>query len=985
MLEFDLQSEMVDRKEDMEELQAYLDRAAGGQGSTVLLSGEAGIGKTRLVNELKRDARSKGFQVLSGYSLHESYTPYMPFLDALRSGDLESLFSEEAPRVEAVYLVTDSGLLVKEVLREETKLDADIFASMLSTVGDFVKESLSMLSGEEKEGALNRLGYENYQILIESGPDTNLAVIITGKENEFLIEDMREILLKASMEYGSVLKDWDGDEEKVEGIEEFLQPLIASGKYNGVYYGKEDPKARRNLLFENVSLGLMRQSQTTPTLLCLEDLQWADPSSLALMHYVARNTRKCKLLVLGTYRPEDVTAREGKSHPLVETMQLMSREELYEHVELQRLPKESVHEFLFALFGDVDFDDDFIDRMYKETEGNPLYILELAKLMVDEGVIQPHDDVWKLSKDLEDVDIPSKIHDVILRRLDRVEKEERKVLDYASVTGEMFTSLVLASALDMKRVHLLERLKVLEKSHKLVHPNKGGYKFDHAKVREVLYNEIPTELRTEYHTIIAETIEDLNKDNLEEVIGDLAFQYYHCRNKEKARIYLVRAAEKAKRLYSNEEAIRFFTEALEFEEDSQKRMDIFESLGAVYDLVGYYDKSLETYNSALELAEEKKKRAKIKSNIGEVYEIMGDHDNSIKLYSEALDLVKEGECIEKGLALSGIGIVCWDKGEYDEALEHYEKSLEIMSMMGDEEGVARSLNNMGNVYLHRGEYDKALEQFHKSLGIAEKSGDLGLIARFLGNIGALHHHKGEYDKALQHYKKSLGILEKIGDQQGIAYLLNNIGVIYEDRGEYDRALQHYKKSLGILEKIGDQQVVIASLHNIGLVHKYVEDYDGALEYYEKSLEMSRRIGHQIGMAYNYCGIAEIHFKKKDIKKAKKYCNLAYEISKEIGVQEYVADSMRILGMIHREQEKWEESAENFTECVKICKEIGKEKELGESHFEFGLMWREKGDADNARRNLEQAVEIFEKLKLDKELDSAREALAELEVSPEAGF
>ncbi|MFQ5883923.1 MAG: tetratricopeptide repeat protein [Thermoplasmata archaeon] len=977
MLEFDLQSEMVDRKEDLEELRSYLDRAAGGQGSTVLLSGEAGIGKTRLVNELKRDARSKGFQVLSGYSLHESYTPYMPFLEALRSGDLQSLFSEEAPRVEAVYLVTDSGLLVMEVLREETKLDADIFASMLSTVGDFVKESLSMLSGEEKEGALNRLGYENYQILIESGPDTNLAVIITGKENEFLIEDMREVLLKTDMEYGSVLKDWDGDGEKVEDIENFLQPLIASGKYNGVYYGKEDPKARRNLLFENVSLGLMRMSQSTPTLLCLEDLQWADPSSLALMHYVARNTRKCKLLVLGTYRPEDVAAREGKSHPLIETLQLMSREELYEKVELQRLPKESMHEFLFALFGDVDFDDNFIDRMYKETEGNPLYILELAKLLVDEGVIQTHDDVWKLSKDLEDVDMPSKIHDVIVRRLDRVEKEERKVLDYASVTGEMFTSPVLASALDMKRVHLLERLKVLEKTHKLVHPNEGGYKFDHAKVREVLYNEIPQELRKEYHTTIAETIEDLNKDNLEEVIEDLAFQYYHCRNKEKARIYLVRAAERAKRLYSNEEAIRFFSEALEFEQDAQKRREIFEGLGDVYEHIGDFDKSLESFESALELSEENRKRADILTDLGEVYENRGEHDKAIRTYNEALDLVKGEGCKEEGLALSGIGVVHWSRGEYSNALENCEMGLEILEKIGNQRGIAYSLNNIGNVYLGKGEFDTALENYRKCLEIGEKTGNQRDIAHILGNIGAVHLQRGEYKKALEHFRKSSEILEKIGDQQGIAYSLNNIGVLHEDTGEYDKALEHYRRSLEIVEKIGDQQVIATTLHNIGLVHNYTGEYDKALKQYERSLELSEKIGYQVGMAYNYCGIAEIYFKKEEQETALDFCNRAFELSEEIGVKEFVSDSRRIFGMIYCKQKNWEKSAENFKQSVEICREIGREKELAESYYEFGLMWKDKGDAGNAKENLNKAFEIFNRLGLDKELENVRKALGDL--------
>jgi predicted ATPase len=977
MLEFDLESEIVDRKESLEELRSYLEMAAEGQGRTVLLSGEAGIGKTRLVNEVKREASSRGFQVLYGYGLHESFTPYMPFMDALRSGDLESLFAEEVPKVEAAYLVTDSGLLIKEVLREETRLDADIFASMLSTVGNFVKESLSILSGEEKEGALNRLGYQNFQILIESGPDTNLAVIITGKENEFLIEDMREVLSKTNVKYGSILKEWDGDEDKVAGIERLLQPLITSGKYDGVHYGRKDPKARRNLLFENVSLGLMRQSQTTPTLLCLEDLQWADPSSLALMHYVSRNTRKCKLLILGTYRPEDITTKEGESHPLVETMQLMNREELYEQVELGRLPKESVSEFLAALFGDVDFGAKFIDVMYKETEGNPLYILELGKLLVDEGVIQSRDGVCQLSKDLEDVDIPSKIQDVIVRRLDRVEREGRKVLDYASVTGELFTSPVLASALNVERIQLLEQLKVLEKTHKLVHPNEGGYKFDHAKVKEVLYNEIPAELRMEYHSIIAETIEGLNKDNLEEVVGDLAFHYLHCKNKEKARVYLVRAAEKAKRHYSNEEAIRFFAEALEFEDDTQKRREIFRDLGDVYELIGDLDKSLESYERVLELSQERRERADILVDIGELYENKGEHDKAIETNQKALELVKGEKCREEGLALSGIGDVYCGKGDFDRSLQYCQKGLEILKGMGDQKGIAHSLNNMGNVHIQRGEFDLALEDYRKSLEIGEKTGNQRDIAHILGNIGAVYLQRGEYEMALEHFRMSLDIFDRMGDQQGIAYSLNNIGVMHEDLGEYEKALDHYRKSLEIVEKTGEQQVMAASLHNIGLIHKCTGEYDQALKQYQRSLELSEKIGYLVGVAYNYCGIAEIYYKKGDLEKALSFCNQAFEMSEDIGVMEYVSDSRRIFGMIYREKKNWEQSAENFRKSVEICREVGREKELAESHFEFGLMWKDKGDAENARENLNRAVEIFNKLGLNRELETARKALGNL--------
>lgn len=650
MQNLDFQSKMVGRESELTELQAYLDKAGDGEGSTVFISGEAGIGKTRLVNELKQVAQEREFQILSGNSMYESLTPFMPLMEALKAGGLEFLFAEEAPRVEAVYLVAHSGLLVKEVVRRETKLDPDLFSSVLTTLSEFASQSLSNLLGEQKEGTLNSLGFENYRILIKSRKNTNLVVIISGRENEFLINDMKEIFRKTDERYGKILENWDGDEKKVADIEELLKPLITSGKYDGIYYGKEDPKIRRNLLFENVSMGLIRYSKATPTLMCIEDLQWADPSSLALIDYISRKTRKSGLFVVGTFRPEEITTVDGKSHPLKGTMQLMDREDLYEKMELKRLPEGSMDEFLFALLGKSDFTIEFKNRIYQETEGNPLFVIQLIKYMVDERIILEDKGKWKLTKDIKDFEIPSKIYNVIERRLNRLEKEERRVLDYASIIGETFTSSILTYALDTNRTQMLEQLKGLEHTHRLIHSHDGKFKFDHAKIKEVLYTEIPKELRMGYHSIIASSIEDLNKDNLDEVIGDLAFHYYRCRNREKALPYLIKTAEKAKKDYSNEEAVMFYNQALELEEDTQKRMEIFRGLGDVHFLIGDHEKSVKSYKTAFELAELALILEKTSKERHEKVEDFKNIKETIEMHDLPEDLkLKGNHCIDEAI------------------------------------------------------------------------------------------------------------------------------------------------------------------------------------------------------------------------------------------------------------------------------------------------------------------------------------------------
>jgi predicted ATPase len=926
---------MVGREGELKELKTFLDRAREGHGNTVFIAGEAGVGKTRLLEELKGYAKEQGVDVLQGWSLYESLTPYMPFLEALRSGGLESLFADETPRVEAVYLVSHSGMSIKEVIREETKLDPDIFSGMLTAVGDFVQDSLSMLTGKEKEGFLKSLGYENYRIIIESLGNINLAVILSGRENEFLVNDMKEILISVNKQYGNVLKDWDGNEQNIAGIQHALEPLITSGKYDGIDYAKDNPKVKRNRLFENILMGIERHTKVNPSLLCIEDLQWTDPSSLALMHYVARNTRMCNLLILGTYRPEDVvTSKDGEVHPLINTMQLMGHEDLFLKLELERLKEDHIDEILSSFFEHSNFPDEFKAQLYKETEGNPYFIISLLRMLIEEGTIENKNEIWILAKELKDAKIPSKVYDVIIRRLYRVKEKERDTIEYAAVIGEEFNAEILASATHLDKIELLKQLRKLEQNHKLIRSTESKYKFDHAKIKEVLYNQIPPQLRKELHTIIADVIKKLNKNNLELVMGDLAFQYYYSFNPEKALPYLIKAAEKAKKEFSNEEAILFSNRALEFETDLSKKLDLFEALGDIYLLKGDFDKSITTFNKVLELVEKSRKKAEIIAKIGQNYENKGEFDEALKTYIKALKFVKGKECKEEALVYRNLGVIYWHKGEIDEALEHLNNSLIISDKINDQLGIAASHHEIGRV----------------------------------------HWYLSENKIALENLMKSLTIRQNLNDQEGIANILNNISLIHLATGEYDKAIRHFEESLKRNKMIGSQKYVGKCLVNLGFTYLYKKEYDKSLIYFQKSLHSLEKIIAPRHITFSYCGMAELYFRKEKYEKALKYCILAYDLSNNIKYKPNIAFSKKVFGMIYKKQKNWKRSIMNFEESIKIFIEIDQKQDIGDSYFEFGLMWKEKGDFKKAKNHMEKAIDIYEGLNLNFLADNVKKEL-----------
>jgi len=873
----DSQSQIVGRKEELKELQGYLDKAAKGKGYTILISGEAGVGKTRLVNELKDVAQSKGFQILSGNSMYESLTPYMPFMEALRSGGLDYLFAEEAPKVDAVYLVSNNGLLIKEVLRKSTELDSDIFTSMLATVSDFVRESLSMLDSALKEGVLNTLGYQNYRILIESGEHANLVVIITGRENEFLVNDMKEILANINKRYKDVLEKWDGREESVIGIERNLEFLITSGKYDGIYYGKDNPRTRRNLLFENVSLGLMRQAKTTPTLLCLEDLQWADHSSLALMHYVARNTRNCKLMVLGTYRPEEVTVREEEgTHYLLETLHLMSRENLLNKLELGRLSEDETIELLSMMLGETDLPDSFKEQLHRDAEGNPLFMIEVINLLMAEKLIMKENGKWKLGTKGKRIKIPSKVCDVVMRRLDRLSAKQRKILEYASIVGDEFTPELLSNVMKTDKIELLEQLRDMEKYHRLVEFSEDRCKFDHAKTKEVLYTEIPRMLRTEYHSIVANQLEKINKDDLTKIAEDLAYHYYRAKDLDKGIEYLTMAAENARNNYAIKEAVEFYNEGLDLIDEKgseDMKLEILSKLGELYMLSGELENCLNCYNQLLNLSQKYKNEPKkiiAFHNIGLVHKRRNEWDEAIKNLEKSLiistqlsDLHSEAE------NYYDLGYVYERKGDYNNAVKCFGKALYAAVNANDNIVIAGIYRAFGSISDLKGDHEDAINQFEKSLKIFEKTGNLIEIARVYNDLGISCFLKGDLDKAIEHNEKSIEISKKIGDIRGLGYALLSAAEAYTKKRGFDKAVELLENASEIFEKLNEKMMIAAVYRNYGIVNRMRSEWNESSAAFDKAIDIyENQVSAPYYQAYTHYNYGLMFKEKGDVSEAR---------------------------------------------------------------------------------------------------------------------
>ena len=235
--------------------------------------------------------------------------------------------------------------------------------------------------------------------------------------------------------------------------------------------------------------------------------------------------------------------------------------------------------------------------------------------------------------------------------------------------------------------------------------------------------------------------------------------------------------------------------------------------------------------------------------------------------------------IETGLFLNDFAC------NYDLALKYCNRALHIAEANNDSIYIALSYNNIGSVYSNKGDYDKALEFFNKALAIwkAKLGEEHTDVATSYNNIGSVYSDKGDYDKALEYYNKALAIWKaKLGEEHtNVATSYNNMGLVYSDKEDYDKALEFYNKALTIRKaKLGEEHTDVAtSYNNIGSVYSDKGDYDKALEFYNKALTIRKaKLGEEhtdVAMSYN--NIGSIYYMKGDSDKALKYFDKALSI------------------------------------------------------------------------------------------------------------
>lgn len=307
--------------------------------------------------------------------------------------------------------------------------------------------------------------------------------------------------------------------------------------------------------------------------------------------------------------------------------------------------------------------------------------------------------------------------------------------------------------------------------------------------------------------------------------------------------------------------------------------------------------------------------------------------------------------------MSNLGIAYHSLGQYEQAIDFHQQSLEIAQKIGDLEGEAVALSNLGLDYYSLGQYEQAIDFHQQSLGIAREIGDLIGVAASLGNLGTVYYSLGQYERAIDFHQQSLEIKQEIVDRRGVANSLGNLGLAYDSLGQYERAIDFHQQSLEIAREIGDRRSVTISLGNLGNAYYSLDQYERAIDFHQQSLEIAREIGARQGEANSLGNLGIAYYSLGQYERGIDFHQQSLEIKREIGDHQGEAISLGNLGLAYASLGQYERAIDFHHQHLEIAREIGDRQGEAMSLSNLGNAYYSLGQYERAIDFHQQSLEI----------------------------
>jgi tetratricopeptide (TPR) repeat protein len=746
---------------------------------------------------------------------------------------------------------------------------------------------------------------------------------------------------------------------KKDGIVPYLGSLFAIR-----YPEAEDisPELWKIQLQEAVRTFFSALVQRAPTIFCLEDLHYADPSFVELLRHVLLNTWK-PAVVLCVYRPmfnlftsQELAGSLGK---------------IYREIRVEDLSPSEAKKMLESLLKTESIPTYLIQLVQDKAEGNPFYLEELVNSLIESGTLVRDIGNWKVSRPIKGSDISSTIHGVISARLDRLDDKAKRILQEASVIGRAFLYEILKSITELRRgidecLAGLERLDLIRT--KSLQPYME-YIFKHALIQEVTYNGLLRTHRKEIHLRIAMVMEQLFHERLSEFYETLAFHFRQGGSLHKALDYLLKSGEKSLGRYSLGESHKYFKEAfdmlseksLETKDGQILLVDLLLKWAPVFNYRGAYSELIDLFRAHEQLASS----IDDKERLGMFYAWLGlalwggeDYRESYQILIKALDLgeqVQSGKVI--GYSCAWLSRACVDLGLLEDAVAFGSRAQEISrALKSDRELFRYSALGLGYAYYFMGNSKKADELGKLLLDYGEKQADIRMTAVGHLCIGMGRSVAGDLLPAIESFQRAVQIsidplLTYIGKLLiGYCYLgneqLKKAEETLEDVTRFSEAsgLEFVRTAAR-----GLQGIVLIAKGNLSLGISIAEDVMKAF------LEKGNRYRYAL---FSYM-IGKVYFRIYQRKGPKNLSSL-------LGNFGFLVKSVSIAS---------KKAEEYLNEAITMANEIGAKGLLGLAYLELGALYKAKGRTVQARKYTSEAINTFQQCQAEIYLKQAKETLA----------
>ena len=640
---------------------------------------------------------------------------------------------------------------------------------------------------------------------------------------------------------------------------------------------------------------LDRRLQQEPLLIVVEDFHWADAASVDLLRDVADHLADRPLMLLLSHRSDASPPRVAQAAQSI--------------IRLAPLTPDETRALVGNLFGRVDGDAFPQVQNFVATQagGNPLFVEEIVRSLVSEGVLVRHGDRWACTAACESVNVPRTLHGLLLSRVDRLPSDARRLLQEAAVLGIVFDETLLrAVATNTSGAEAaLERLIESDLIQQVGHGCEGNrYRFMHALVHEVVYENLLLSRRTELHERAGRALERAT-DPHPERLSDLEALGHHwslAPDKSKGARYLMAAGDWARAVYANDDAIRLYKRALRTLADCQacgrEVRAARERLADLFALTGRRGEALAHYEAVrqeLEASVDRADAARLHRKIGGLHWETGDRDRASASFASGLErLGEDGNPIERAQLFQEIGRLAFRAGDNAGAIAWAERALADAAheekISNDPERVreaaatrTQAYNTLGVALARTGRLDQAVDQIERSIELAEthdllqaacrgytnlgvlyssfnprrsietclrgletakKVGDLGFQSRLYANLAVAYCALTDRCEAegIEAAQMAVDLDRRLGLLDHLAVPLIVLGQILQCQGEHVQAFASYQEALGLAERVGEPQLLFPCYDGLATLYLDAGNEILAEAYLAKSQELCQRAG-----------------------------------------------------------------------------------------------------------------------------------------------